>query len=305
MLKKLSFSMKGVCPILVIGTMSSGKSTLINALAGNDLLPSRNRACTAKEVAILVNDWKLQFAIHKIDSNGKYSLVEKATPKDISDFNQANDITEMIIEGAIKGIKSHKKLLLIIDTPGVNSMNPVHEKVTKEVVDEYLDECLEGLILYVINAQQIAVYDDNVFLTYIAGRLKKNSDFNIIFVINKMDSIDLAREKQEELLADCKKYIQERGIVNPVLIPVSAGSALLFRKVLNEEDISEFEEENFARDFSHYKRKEHSVVDQMSGWGGETDFVQIDGARYTKAEIYAALKNTGIVTLENELAKHY
>ena len=34
--------------ILVLATMSAGKSTLINALIGNDIFPSGNEACTAK-----------------------------------------------------------------------------------------------------------------------------------------------------------------------------------------------------------------------------------------------------------------
>lgn len=35
-------------PMLVVATMSSGKSTLINALLGQQILPSKNAACTAK-----------------------------------------------------------------------------------------------------------------------------------------------------------------------------------------------------------------------------------------------------------------
>ena len=37
-----------VYPMVVMATMSSGKSTLINALLGQQILPSRNEACTAK-----------------------------------------------------------------------------------------------------------------------------------------------------------------------------------------------------------------------------------------------------------------
>ena len=36
-----------VFPINVIATMSSGKSTLINALLGKKMMPSKNEACTA------------------------------------------------------------------------------------------------------------------------------------------------------------------------------------------------------------------------------------------------------------------
>lgn len=49
-----------IFPINVIATMSSGKSTLINALLGKKLMPSKNEACTATITEILDND-KEQF----------------------------------------------------------------------------------------------------------------------------------------------------------------------------------------------------------------------------------------------------
>ena len=42
-----------IFPVNVIATMSSGKSTLINALLGRNLMPSKNEACTATITEIL------------------------------------------------------------------------------------------------------------------------------------------------------------------------------------------------------------------------------------------------------------
>ena len=177
MFEKLNFDMKKVYPTLVVSTMSSGKSTLINALVGTSLLPSMNRAFTARSLAILDNDMKSQFAIHAVDSEGKYSYIEKASKKIVADFNKSNDISEMIIEGEIEGVRNSKKAMLLIDTPGINnSMDLTHEMATNKVLDEYP----EGLILYVINAQQIGTYDDSAFLTVIAQKLRDNPRFDII-----------------------------------------------------------------------------------------------------------------------------
>lgn len=295
--KRLSFSINRVYPTLVVSTMSSGKSTLINALVGKELLPNRNRACTAKAVAILDNDVKAQFEIHAVDKNGKYSFIEQATQKVVSDFNQTNDVAEMIIEGEIQGIKNSKKSLLIVDTPGINnSMDQSHENVTKKVLDEYS----EGLILYVINAQQIGTYDDSIFLDFISKKLNDSPNFNIIFVINKMDLIDPARENPDELIENCKSYVQSKGIENPVLIPVSASSALLFKKVLDKGELSEMEEENFVRNYRHFKRESYSLVDYVSipGRGDGRDTLTVDNIEYTRSDIYAALENTGLPFLE-------
>ena len=50
MFEKINFRFDKVFPIIVTATMSSGKSTLINSLAGFagfELLPSLKGACTA------------------------------------------------------------------------------------------------------------------------------------------------------------------------------------------------------------------------------------------------------------------
>lgn len=300
MFEQLNFSMNKVYPTLVVSTMSSGKSTLINALVGTDLLPSMNRACTARAVAILDNDRKPQFEIHAVDREGKYSFIEHATKKAVSDFNKFNEVSEMIIEGEIKGIRNSKKSLLLIDTPGINnSMDLSHEMATKKVLEDYP----EGLILYVINAQQIGTHDDSSFLAWVAQKLKKNNKFAILFAVNKMDLIDPERESPEELMANCCEYIKGKGIENPVLIPVAASSALLFKKVLAGVELSELEEENFLRDYKHFRREGYSLQDyiSISKRGDLTERIEVEGAVYTRAQIYAALENTGLPFLEKQI----
>ena len=298
MFEKLQFSMNRVYPALVVSTMSSGKSTLINALAGKELLPSRNRACTAKAIAIMDNDRKPEFEIHAVNSNGEYNLIKDANKKKVAQFNDTNEVSEMILEGQIRGIKTRKKALLLVDTPGINnSMDQNHETITKEVLDKYN----EGLILYVINAQQIGTYDDNNFLTYVSKKLKDNPKFSIIFVVNKMDLIDPEKEKPDVLIANCKEYIENKGIDEPILIPVSASSALIFKKVLNGEPLSELEEENFTRNFRYFKRGGYSLVDYSSVTrnGDMQEVITVEGNKYTRAEIMAALYNTGLTMLES------
>ena len=296
--ERLNFNMNRVYPTLVVSTMSSGKSTLINSLVGAELLPSSNRACTAKSIAILDNDQKTRFGIHSIDKEGKYSFIEENTEKVLEQFNGSDELSEVIIEGQIRGIKNSKKSLLVVDTPGINnSMDTSHEQVTKNTIDEYP----EGLILYIINAQQIGTYDDSYFLSFIAQKLKDNPKFNIIFVINKMDLVDPEKEKPYELINNCKKYIEAKGISDPVLIPTSASSALIFKKVLSGFELSELEEENFIRDYRRFKGNQYSLTNfaYISERGDMESVLEIDGLKYTRAEIYAALYNTGIPMLEN------
>lgn len=297
MFERLKLDMSKVYPTLVVSTMSSGKSTLINALVGTDLLPSMNRACTAKAVAVLDNDLKPQFVIHAVDENGNYSYIEQATKQVIAEYNKSNKTSEMVVEGEIQGIRNSKKSMLLIDTPGINnSMDSAHEMVTRQVLEDYS----EGLILYVINAQQIGTNDDSLFLTYIAQKLKENPKFSILFAVNKMDLIDPERENPEELIENCKNYIESKGILAPVLIPISAASALLFKKVLQNQSLSEKEKEDFIKNYRYFKREGLSLQDYMDllERGLLSKEIEIDEKKFTRAQVYAALENTGIPFLE-------
>lgn len=298
--EKLNFSMDRVYPTIVVSTMSSGKSTLINALVGVDLLPSMNRACTARAVAILDNDMKTQFEIHAVDKEGQYLHIEEVTNEAVIEFNKSNDVAEMIIEGEIKGIRNSKKSLLLIDTPGINnSMDLSHEATTKKVLEDFQ----EGLILYVINAQQIGTYDDSYFMSQVAKKLKDNDKFKILFVVNKMDLIDPQKENPGELINNCMRYIEEKGIKEPIIVPVSASSALLFKKVLEKQELNEMEEENFLRNYKHFKRDGFSLQDYMNlpRRGSLSEMIEVDGVTYSKAQIYAALENTGLPFLEKQI----
>ena len=300
MFKKLCFDEKKVYPTLVISTMSSGKSTLINALVGKELLPSRNTACTAKALAIIDNDEKSGFSIHAIDKNGKYTFIEKATKEIIDTFNETNEVLEMILEGEIKGIRNSKKSLMLIDTPGINnSMDQSHAQITKSVLKEYQ----EGLLLYIINAQQVGTYDDGTFLSFIAKRLEENQNFKIIFIINKMDIIDPEVENPREFVNMCKEYIEDKGINDPIIIPVSASNALLFKKVLNKDSLSMIEQFNFEFGFSIFKRESYSLTDYVyiPNEVDRDDCLFVNGISYTNSSIYAALENTGLPLLERKI----
>ncbi len=296
----LNIDMDKVYPVLVVATMSGGKSTLINALIGDELLPSMNKATTAKAVAILDNDIKDGFEIHAVDKYGKYSNIKKATLDVIEKYNATNELSEMIIEGDIKGVKNSIKALLLIDTPGVNnSADETHGQITHEVLSNYK----EGLILYVINAMKRGENDDSNFLSYIADKVNKDKDFNIIFAVNKMGCLDRSKEDPYEFIQDCKRYIENKGIKNPTIIPVCSKGALLFKKVLSGKKLSRFQIVDFSKLYSEFETKDYSMPDYISkpSLGDLSTMVTAAGETYRRSQIYGALYNTGIVQLESAI----
>lgn len=297
MLKRINLNLKQICPVLVISTMSSGKSTLINAIIDKELLPASNCACTVKATAILNNDTVQQFRLHTIDKEERYCFIEQATEREIANSCKSNDIDEILIECNISGIKNGQKTLLLIDTPGLDYyLDQSHEKITKTALNKYK----KGIILYVINTEQMATYADRNALKLAIKKTRNNPNFKIIFVINKMDLLNVDRERPDELVENCRKYIQGQGINDPLLIPVSARSALIFKKVLAGETLTQMEKEDFDRNYKRFKRNGYSLTDYISipGRRNNRELLTVNDEKFTYAEIYAALDHTGLPFLE-------
>ena len=297
MFNYLNINISKVYPTLVVGTYSSGKSTLINALMGTELLPNSNAACTRRVTAILDNDMMDHFRIHNVDMETNYMSVIQATKAELQLYNERDRNSELLIEGDIKGIRNGKRSLLLIDTPGINNcLNDKKEDDTRRILDEFS----EGMILYIINAEQLGTTDDMAFLKYVSEKVNHTDRFNIIFVINKMDCVDDEQELPELLISNAKRYIAECGIAAPVIIPVSAAAALLFKKALGKEQMTKKECRNLDYWFDIFKRTGYALTDYaVLPERGSMTQIMISG--HTRASLYAALDNTGLPLLEHAI----
>ncbi|HRA72795.1 MAG TPA: dynamin family protein, partial [Flavobacterium sp.] len=228
---------KGEVSIVVIAPMSAGKSTLINALIGTDLLPSENKATTATICKIKDIDGKEGF--DAVVKNGKGDLLESKKNIDeayIKDFNDKgnNEDIEIFIEGDIKNINSSDLKLVLVDTPGPNnSQNSRHQEVTLNYIK---DKNNNPLILYILNATQLRTNDDKTVLKEISEFIKQNGSKakeRIIFMLNKIDQLDSEKESEtlEKVIEDCNSYlINDFGIESPKIFPISAEFAKLTLK---------------------------------------------------------------------------
>lgn len=216
----------------VIATMSSGKSTLINSLLNTELLPSENKACTATIATILENNKMDVYEAECRADDGERIVHPKQVVNldDIKQFNKDENVTYIDIEGSIPAIPSNNIRLCLCDTPGPNnSMDDNHEKLTQSIIKRKND-----VILYMINATQTAIRDDENLLRDISSEMKKygkQSRDRFIFVVNKCDELDEEKgETVDKQVSDIKKYLKKFGIIEPIIIPTSAKLALLIRK---------------------------------------------------------------------------
>lgn len=295
--EEISVDVSRIFPMAVIATMSSGKSTLINALIENDILPNKNEACTAKVFSILDDDSAKETTLF-ITKKDKTVLKKTGEISQIlEEINDDKSVDSVLISGEVKGVLNTDKSLLIIDTPGPNnSRDERHSKITENL----LKKLNGGLILYVINATQMGINDDRNLLSMINEFMKKHSRAKVVFVINKIDMLDLEIESIEELMMVTKQYLESNGIENPDIIPVSALAASLFKKVLQGKELTRSEYRNFAACYELFEPKECSLPSYMitEEFPDQYEKINVRDEKFTKAQIRAAIDNTGIRCLE-------
>lgn len=224
--------------VYVVATMSSGKSTLINAMLGRDLLPAANEATTATIVTIADDEsiGERFEAVRRGEGAQILDRLENATYDDIERWNKEKDTHQIEIAGNIKGVRERDHVRLVLtDTPGPNnSQDDRHQIKTMSFIQ---DSVRNPLILYVLNGTQLGTNDDRHLLGLVAdvmARGGKQSKDRFVFVVNKMDDFDPEKEDIPSVLNRVRSYLSENGIHKPVVYPISANLTRLLRKASDQ-----------------------------------------------------------------------
>lgn len=273
----------GIFEVSVIATMSSGKSTLINSLLQTELLPAANKACTATIVRILDNDDMENYEAECYGDDNRTIIYPRSivTSEELQKYNADENVTYIDIEGSVPAVPSNKIRLCLRDTPGPNnSRDKNHERLTRTIIKR-----TNAVVLYVMNATQIGIKDDEQLLKDISSEMKragKQSRDRFIFVINKCDELDEEKgETVDKLLHDVQEYLKGFDIIEPTLIPTSARLALLVRKDRKGEKLT---------------RQERQVLAEVD------DFVNSELLHFEK---YATLTPTVRENLQKEVEKNH
>lgn len=293
--------------IAVIATMSSGKSTLINSLLGKELMPSKQAACTATIASIKNIPSRNEFIGCCYDLGG--NEIEPLQPLDsdrMKEFNNNEEVSHIEIEGSIPYISSKSMNLILVDTPGPNnSRNSNHKEHTYRVIKNES----KPLVLYVLNSTQLSTDDDNNLLSIVAEQMKsggKQSKDRFIFAVNKIDLFDPERETIEETLKDVRDYLQDKGIMNPNIFPVSAETAKLIRMDQNGDTLTRKQQQTLnAHDFFIEEPQMHLVkYAPLSNTKKRKLLSQIEQARRTNDTYAEALIHSGIPSIEEAINEY-
>ena len=193
--------------IAVIGEFKRGKSTLINALLGKEILPADVAPCSATlnritfgpkpEVRVIYKS-KDQFpeVIETVPIEGLSDYVTKLTPES---EKTAQDVKEAIVYYPVKYCRDNAD---IIDTPGLNDDQTMTE-ITLSVLSQ-----VDAAILVISATAPFSQYEGE-FLT---NRIFANDLARVIFVVNRIDDIKKPEDRERiiKLIEDRIQTVVER-----------------------------------------------------------------------------------------------
>lgn len=224
----LRFANSKVKRVLIVATMSAGKSTLVNALVGHKVSQVRATACTSI-VHRIYNKPVAEGAVASLGRDG---------------FLYTDDYSQLVSEsveaiGVNFSTQLSKARICLLDTPGVNYYgDKSHGELTRKMIQENEYDVL----VLVLNAQQLAIEDEWGLIDFVS----KNCRRKVIGVLNQCDVFKASEDSIEEALKCGRGMMSQAGIKNPVVIPVSAHAAFLSRQAaelgdtMDEEDAFEY-----------------------------------------------------------------
>ena len=253
--------------ILVVGTMSAGKSTLINALVGEKITKVKNSACTNK-IAFFYNRPYNDIIVY---SDGYTYGVSKEFSDDFAEKKHVS----------LKFNSSfNSKPYIIIDSPGVDfAYDESHKKITYD----FLNQGFYDTILCVINAPYIERDGENTLIKEIL----KIKNKEIIFILNQLDRFDPTDDSIEVTYKQFKKFLKENNY-NAKIIPFSARLAYLIKKGNSEIPLTNQEQ----LDLKNLKERMSSIFYYLG--------MYYTGICSHEEDFFA---RSGLTSLESELMK--
>jgi len=192
--------------LVVLGEFNHGKTTFVNALLGEALLPVGITPTTATINHIVHGDEPRARAIKRDGS------VEELSPADIADYvTLEGERSEGIrfVELRYPAELLRDKVTLV-DTPGVNDINEARAEITYSYIPR------ADAVIFLLDSTQVLKQSERAFITQ---RLMRRNRDKLIFVLGKADLLDAEELAQARAFAE--EHLAEL-VEDPVLFTLSA-----------------------------------------------------------------------------------
>lgn len=223
--------------IVVCGKVKNGKSSLINAIIGRDILPVCSDVATSQVFKLIhsdeesfslvyVNGDRKEISYEELCAYGSQTTIDKQGIKDAS--------------SSISFIEVHTKLdflpkgVSLIDTPGIGSLYPQHTAITKKYVQ------MADAALFVMNPTPLEDIEKK-FLQELVSITP-----NIMFVMTKAEGLDVVEQNIKRNTILIKNAIGDKLYRDISILPMSSTT------LMEASQNSDKESSNFNLEVSGY-----------------------------------------------------
>lgn len=207
--------------IAVIGEFKGGKSTLINAFIGKELLPSWTDECSAtitqlvygQAPGVTVNYLDSSRDTHSIDRLNELTTVDNANYQNIS-YVEVQYPAEILANN-----------LIIVDTPGTNSAEKAREMITKRFMK------IADAAILVLNAEYLLTANE---VEFIKREISQQNYEKVFVVINRCDLFADEIDNLNRVISDTSIRLKELIPGLEKVYPLSALNAMEGREDGND-----------------------------------------------------------------------
>lgn len=242
---------QGQMSVVVLGEFNHGKSTVINALLGEEILPVGITPTTSVITHLVYAD-EPDVTIQPSGGKDAYEIDYDELTQVITEEEEWEEEEPEYVEIGYPN-ELLKDQLVLVDTPGVNDIS--RQKV--EITYGYVPRA--DVILYVLDATQILKKSE---ITFIEDRLLEANRDRIIFVLGKVDALD--DDEAEEVEAYARERLE--SMIGPVDLYAFSGQEAIDAQKRGDEPPEAFA--TFRSELLDFLRTEKAEIILDSALGG-------------------------------------
>jgi small GTP-binding protein len=178
--------------LVVLGEFNHGKTTFVNALLGQELLPVGITPTTATLNHIVYSDEP--WAVAVLDSGERVKVAPAALAEWLTVEGQNARLARVVEVGYPAEVLRDR--VTLVDTPGVNDINEQRAEITYGYIPR------ADAVVFLLDATQVLKESERTFLTQ---RILKRSREKLLFVVNKIDL--LTPEEADACLAYAREHL--------------------------------------------------------------------------------------------------
>ena len=204
--------------VAVVGEFSQGKSTLLNALLGEEVQPVRAIPCSGvittlrygqiKQVICCYKDGR-QEPISVEDYKTKASISKSAAVNNYGDELASSEIEEIIFEHP--DLELCKSGVEILDSPGLNE-HPDRTAITEKLLKN------TDAALFLTNASRLLPERERDLIEYVrtqaTGSTNKIPAENLFILVNFMDLLDTEEDRQD-VTQRLEEFVTRENLIVP------------------------------------------------------------------------------------------